>query len=176
MAQNLPEPWLRGPIEGVHPLVVPVFFTFDQVREELAKHTTGLTQEQVWRKPVNDAAPLGFHLKHIAGSVDRLTTYLLGTQLSTAQLEALRHEPEPGSTLEELLVAIDDSLAASQERLRQIDPDSLYEHRFVGRRELPTTVIGLLVHLSEHTQRHLGQAITTIKTIRHSPPIAGANG
>lgn len=168
VTENSVEPWLRGPIASVHPSVMPLIFTFIQVREELATHTAGLTQVQVWKKPADTVASLGFHLKHIAGSVDRLTSYLFGSQLNAAQLESLRREAEADSTLDELLVAIDDSLLACEERLRQIDPDSLYEHRFVGRRELPTTVLGLLVHLSEHTQRHLGQAVTTIKMIHHS--------
>ncbi len=168
VTQNPPEPWLRGPIAGIHPLVIPVFFTFAQVREELEKHTAGLTQEQVWMRPCNAAAPLGFHLKHIAGSVERLTTYLLGNQLSQAQLDALRRESEPDRGLDEMLREIDESLHAAEEQLRGVKPDWLYEPRSVGRRALPTTVLGLIVHLAEHTQRHLGQAITTIKTIRHS--------
>lgn len=168
MAENPAEPWLRGPIAGIHPLVMPVFFTFTHVREELSKHTAGLMPEQVWKQPANAAASLGFHLKHIAGSVDRLTTYLFGSQLSAAQLESLRRETEPDSTLEELLIALDDSLLSCEERLRQIDPDSLYERRSVGRRALPTTVLGLLVHISEHTQRHLGQAVTSAKIVRLS--------
>lgn len=64
MSENLPEPWLRGPIPGVHPLVMPVFFTFAQVREELSKHTAGLTDAQIWIKPANTTASLGFHLKN----------------------------------------------------------------------------------------------------------------
>lgn len=164
--ENLPEPWLRGPIPGVHPLVMPAFFTFAHVREELSKHTAGLTDSQVWCKPANTTAPLGFHLRHIAGSVDRLTTYLIGHQLSPEQLESLRQESEPGLAIDELLTAVDDSLLASEEQLRRLNPNSLYEHRSVGRRELPTTVLGLLVHLSEHTQRHLGQAVTTAKLVR----------
>src|SRR6185437_3860539 len=167
MSVNLPEPWLRGPVDGVHPAVMPVFYTFAQVREELAKHTARLTQEQVWTKPANAAASLGFHLRHIAGSIDRLTTYLVGQQLSEVQLDSLRHESEPGLPLEDLLRGIDDSLYASEEQLREIDPNSLYEHRSVGRRAMPTTVLGLIVHIAEHTQRHLGQAITTIKIVRH---------
>jgi len=146
---------------------MPVFYTFAQVREELAKHTARLTQEQVWTKPANAAASLGFHLRHIAGSIDRLTTYLVGQQLSEVQLDSLRHESEPGLPLEDLLRGIDDSLYASEEQLREIDPNSLYEHRSVGRRAMPTTVLGLIVHIAEHTQRHLGQAITTIKIVRH---------
>ncbi len=167
MSNTAPEPWLRGPIENVHPLVAPVFFTFEQVREDLAKHTAGLTQEQIWQKI--DGASLGFHLNHIAGSVDRLTTYLVGNQLSEEQLQALRRESEPdGSSLSELLSRIEESLRTSEARLRTIDPGKLYDTRRVGRRELPTTVIGLIVHLCEHTQRHLGQAITTCKSHRHS--------
>ncbi len=166
MKESLPEPWLRGTLEGVHPLVLPVFFSFAQVREDLAKHTAGLTREQVWTKPGNAAAPLGFHLKHIAGSVDRLTTYLLGRQLSQAQLDSLRHEFETDSELDDLLRQVNESLHASEEQLRRIDPETLYEHRAVGRRALPTTVLGLIVHLAEHTQRHLGQAVTTAKIVR----------
>jgi len=146
---------------------MPVFYTFAQVREELAKHTARLTREQVWTKPANAAASLGFHLRHIAGSIDRLTTYLVGQQLSEVQLDSLRHESEPGLPLQDLLRGIDDSLYASEEQLREIDPNSLYEHRSVGRRAMPTTVLGLIVHIAEHTQRHLGQAITTIKIVRH---------
>lgn len=166
MSENLPEPWLRGPIAGVHPLVMPIFFTFAQVREELSKHTAGLTDSQVWAKPANTTASLGFHLKHIAGSVDRLTTYLAGRQLSQAQLDVLRHESEGGCTLDGLLRLVNESLQGAEEQLRKIDPDSLYAPRAVGRRGLPTTVLGLVVHIAEHTQRHLGQAVITAKLVR----------
>jgi uncharacterized damage-inducible protein DinB len=159
-----PEPWLRGPLPGVHPLVTPVFFTFAQVREELAEHTAGLSSEQVWRKAA--ASSLGFHLKHLAGSVDRLTTYLTGAQLTAAQLEFLRQESASGAALPELLGLIDRNLSHSQQQLTLLDPHSIFEPRVVGRRALPTTVIGLLVHLAEHTQRHLGQAITLTKLLR----------
>ena len=164
MPNTAPEPWLRGPIEDVHPLVAPVFFCFAQVREDLAKHTGGIAREQLWRK-VDDAS-LGFHLKHIAGSVDRLTTYLTGHQLSDEQMQVLKRESEGEEDLSDLLRLVDESLRASEAKLREIDPDSLYQQRSVGRRNLPTTVIGLIVHLAEHTQRHLGQAITTANALR----------
>ena len=164
MKDNLPEPWLRGPLEGVHPLVMPVFFTFLQVREDLRKHLSDLPGEAVWRKV--DGASVGFHLKHMAGTVDRLTTYLTGEQLSEEQLRTLREENAGNENLEELLRLLEDNLRASEDKLRQIDPDTLYDSRSVGRRALPTTVIGLIVHLAEHTQRHLGQAVTTSKLLR----------
>lgn len=167
MAEPIPEAWLRGPLPGVHPLVMPVFFTFAQVREDLAKHTQGLSRDQVWQS-TNGTASLGFHIQHIAGSVDRLTTYLSGGQLSERQMQFLREEGKGDTGLEELLRILAVALRDSEERLRQIDPATLYEPRGVGRKALPTTVIGLIVHLAEHTQRHLGQAITTVKILRHA--------
>jgi hypothetical protein len=96
--QPQPEPWLRGPLPGIHPLVAPVFFSFAQVREDLSRFTAGLTVEQIW-KSFPPASSLGFHLKHIAGSIDRLATYLAGSQLTSEQLHDLHHESEPGADL-----------------------------------------------------------------------------
>jgi uncharacterized damage-inducible protein DinB len=160
----VPEPWLRGPLPDLHPLIQPVFFSFAQVREDLARHAAGLTRQQVWRRAAG--ASLGFHLKHLAGSVDRLSTYLLGNELSDTQLRALREESQGDEDADELLSQVNQALAEAERRLRGLDPALLYEARAVGRKRLPTTVIGLLVHLSEHTQRHLGQAITTAKLLR----------
>ena len=159
-----PEPWLRGSLPGIHPLVMPLFFTFTQVKEDLAKHTRDITPEQLWRQVAG--ASLGFHLKHLAGSVDRLTTYLIGAQLTASQLEYLRQESASGDDLPHLLRLIDGSLSKSERQLANLNPGSIFEPRMVGRRALPTTVIGLLVHLAEHTQRHLGQAITLSKILR----------
>lgn len=159
------EPWMRGPLAGVEPLVQPLFFSFTQVREDLARYTEGITQEQLWRRA--GALPaLGFHLRHIAGSVERLTAYLVNESLTDAQLAFLKAESEPGATLAELLLAIDATLRATETRLRTIDPATIHEPRYIGRKRLPTTVLGLLVHIAEHTQRHLGQAITTAKLVR----------
>ena len=164
MATSTPEPWLRGPLEGVHPLVMPVFFSFAQVREDLARYTAGLSDAVVWRE--SDGASVGFHLKHIAGSIDRLTTYLAGRQLSKDQLQALARESEPDCDLQALLRAVNEELSKAEQFLLQIDPATIYDRRTVGRQELPTTVLGLLVHVAEHTQRHLGQAVTLSKSLR----------
>ena len=150
----------------VHPLVMPVIFSFAQVREDLSKHTAGLSREQVWRRP--DKASLGFHLKHLAGSVDRLTTYLMGGRLNEEQLRSVRVEAEGTEDIQELLQMVYGALTASEEKLRTIDPNDLSERRTVGRKELPTSVIGLLVHIAEHTQRHLGQAITLAQIVRQT--------
>lgn len=164
VAEAVPEPWLRGPLVDIHPLLQPVFFSFAQVREDLKTHAAGLDASQVWCRLAG--VSLGFHLKHLAGSVDRLTTYLMGDQLSDEQQQALRAESAGNEDANALLAAVDDSLHRSEKRLRALNPGDIYAARFVGRKRLPTTVIGLLVHLSEHTQRHLGQAITTAKLLR----------
>ena len=166
MSTNIPEPWLRGPLAGVHPLVMPVFFSFAQVREDLRRFTQNISDDQVWHEIAG--MTLGFQLAHLAGSVDRLATYLAGQQLSEEQLQFLGNEPDKGRTLSELLRLLERSLSAAESRLRELQPGSLYDQRTVGRQQLPSTVIGLLVHLAEHTQRHLGQAITLCKLLRQT--------
>ena len=163
-----PEAWLRGPIEGVPPHLMPVFHSFAMVREDLSYYTDGLTTEDVWRR-TESLPSLGFHLRHIAHSVDRLVTYLCGNQLSEAQIATLKRETEPGSeTLAELLGEVDEKLSDAERRIRTIEPGMLNEPRYIGKKRLPSTVLGLLVHVAEHTQRHLGQAITTAKLAREA--------
>lgn len=162
------EPWLRGPLSGVHPVLAPVLYSFQQTREDLARHTAGLTAAQVWARP-HGLAPLGFHLRHISGSVDRLTAYLESRQLNEAQLTDLAGETQADADLGELMERVEQSLRRAEAVVRGVDPDMLAEPRWVGRRQLPTTVAGLLVHIAEHTQRHLGQAISAAKLARYYP-------
>ena len=51
-------------------------------------------------------------------------------------------------------------------QLAATPPESLGDERLVGRAALPSTVRGLLFHGAEHTQRHVGQVITTAKIVR----------
>lgn len=147
---------------------MPVFFSFAQVREDLARHTVGLTEEQVWLSV--GANSLGYQVKHIAGSVDRITSYLMDRALSASQLAFLKEEGNPPpADLPGLLGLVEGSLAQSETELMSIDPSTLYAPRMVGRKHLPTTVIGLIVHLAEHTQRHLGQAVTIATLLRQLP-------
>jgi hypothetical protein len=163
------EPWLRGPLPGVHPLVAPTLHAYAQVREDLAQWTDGLTDAEIWSRP-QGLAPVGFQLRHIAGSVERLTAYLCGEQLTSEQLEAMRHEMDPGPGRVRLLENVNEALRKSEQVIRAIDPAMLAEPRTVGREYLPTTVIGLVVHLAEHTQRHVGELIITTKIARRSEP------
>lgn len=162
-----PEPWLRGPIAGVDPLLAPILYAFEQAREDLAQHTARLTTEQIWAAP-HGFGSTGFHIRHIARSVDRLMTYLDGRQLSESQLAALASEHQPGASREELLAELEASFANAAAMVRRLDAAALAEPRGVGRKRLPTTVIGLLTHIAEHTQRHTGQAISAAKLVTSS--------
>src|SRR3954468_4448510 len=166
MVYMLPEPWLRGPIPGVPPLIAPILYAFQHAREDLAKFTDGLTPAQLWDSPHGFASP-GFHIRHIAGSTERLLRYLQGGDLTPEQMEALRDEERPlGIGRDELLTLLDDALRDAETVIRAIDPATLEEARTVGRKQLLTTVIGLLTHIAEHTQRHVGQAIAACKWSR----------
>jgi uncharacterized damage-inducible protein DinB len=164
--ETLPEPWLRGPVPGVPPLIAPILRAFQQAREDLRTHTSGLTTEQIWATP-HGLGSVGFHIGHIAGSTDRLITYLQGKQLSEAQMTTLHAEHQPGASLDELLGALDSSFQHAEAAVRSLNAANLTEPREVGRKRMPTTVIGLLTHIAEHTQRHVGQAISAAKLARH---------
>ena len=159
------EAWLRGPLEGVHPLVAPTVYAYMQALEDLAQWTGGLSDAQIWSRP-HGLAPVGFQLRHIAGSVERLTTYLRGEQLTSQQLEAARGEMEPGLGRAALLEMVTRSLQNSEGVIRALNPATLTNARAIGRKQLPATVAGLVVHLAEHTQRHVGEVIITTKLAR----------
>lgn len=154
----------------MNPLITPVLYAFQQAREDLAQCTHALTTEQLWAAP-HGFASVGFHIRHIAGSTERLTTYLEARELTPTQLLALEAESQPGTaTRDELLILLDASLRYAESVVRGIDPAALTEPRYVGRKKMPSTVIGLLTHIAEHTQRHVGQAITTARWITATTP------
>jgi hypothetical protein len=161
------EPWLRGPLAGVDPIVAPVLYSFQHAREDLARYTDGLSTDELW-STANGQTPLGFHVRHMGGSVDRLCAYIEGRQLTPVELDAISHESDPGASRDELLAELDAAFSRGEQVLARLDTATLRERREVGRQRLPTTVIGLVIHLAEHTQRHLGQAITTAKLLRAS--------
>jgi uncharacterized damage-inducible protein DinB len=157
---------MRGPIPGAHPLVAPILYSFQQAREDLERYMDGLTAEQIWAAP-HGFGSVGFHVRHIAGSTNRLMTYLEERSLSEEQLEALEREKSPdGPGCGELLALLDRAFREAELVIRALDPAKLAEPRAVGRLQLPTTVIGLLTHIAEHTQRHVGQAISAAKWAR----------
>jgi hypothetical protein len=160
------EPWLRGPLPDVDPLLSPVLFSFQQAREDLARHTAGLTRGQIWFRAPGSGS-VGFHLRHIAGSTDRLMTYLEQRELSDAQMADIRSEDTPGDAdRDALLQELDRAFRRAEQVVRRLDPAVLREPRTVGRKRLPTTVIGLLTHIAEHTQRHVGLAIAAARSAK----------
>jgi hypothetical protein len=167
MAQ--PEPWLRGPLDGVSPFVANLFYTFAQAREELAVAIEGLTAEDLWLEP-HGLPPAGFHIRHMGGAAERLGSYLQGVPLSPAQLSDMKREAEAGATGAELLGQLHERMDRLERQVRGIAPEALGEPREIGRARLPSTAIGLIVHIAEHSQRHLGQAITTVKLVRRLRP------
>ena len=161
------EAWLNGKLEGYAPLVMPAVHALVQAIVDLRKFTSGLSDEELTARP-NGAPSVAFHLRHITGSIDRLLTYLRGEQLNAAQFAALEAETAEGSdlTAEELTRHAIAEINYALDVLKNVDPNDLFEERFVGRRRLPTTVFGLLFHIAEHTARHVGQVVTTTAIVR----------
>jgi uncharacterized damage-inducible protein DinB len=162
------EPWLRGPIAEMPPIVMPAAHALMQAAEDIPAATAGLTAEQLWARP-GGAASVGFHLRHVAGSVDRLLTYARNETLSDAQLAALATEQLPRADAADAAILARTAVAAIERAIdvmRATSPATYLEPRAVGRQRLPTTVLGLLVHVAEHTQRHTGQIIATAKVVR----------
>ena len=160
-----PEVWLRGPVPNIPPLLQPVAHGLLQCQEELHAHVTGLTPDRIWSQP-GGVASIGFHVRHAAGSLDRLFTYARGEQLSATQRAALAAEPHPDlapNPSGRLLATFDEAIERALEQLRRTEESTLLEVRGVGRAQLPATVLGLLFHAAEHTQRHVGQVATTVR-------------
>lgn len=162
-----PEVWLLGPLNDVTALLQPVAHALLQAREEVDKLAKDLNGEILWESPAGLASP-GFHLQHLRGVLDRLFTYARGEQLTAAQLAALGDEGKTKQNIGELLEAFNKQVDAAISQLKQTDPAILTDRRDVGRAKLPSTVIGLYVHAAEHTMRHVGQLLVTVKVVSSS--------
>lgn len=161
------EAWLRGPIAGIPPLLMPVAHALVQVVEDVEASCRSLTVAELWSRP-GGAASIGFHLKHLPGSLDRLFTYARGEALTPAQRERLHAETLEGDP-EDVVPLIDGVHQAVEAALAQLaatDPETLTEPRAVGRARLPSSVGGLLFHAAEHAARHSGQIATTLRIVR----------
>jgi uncharacterized damage-inducible protein DinB len=163
---STPEVWLRGPLPGVPLELMPVVHSLFQVREELAALVPSLSAEQLWTRP-GGAASIGFHIVHLAGSLDRLLTYARGESLNDQQRADLAAEDEEGLRVSPaaLLRRAEKAIDAAIEQVRATPIATLGEPRLVGRGALPSTVRGLLFHAGEHAQRHAGQLVTTAKIV-----------
>jgi uncharacterized damage-inducible protein DinB len=163
---TLPEVWLRGPLPGIPAPLQPVAHALLQAREEVENIVKELSPDYLWTRP-GGVASAGFHLQHLAGVLDRLFTYARGESLTEEQLKVLRLE---GHAVDVPIPALVSAFHAQVERalnqLRQTDVATLSQPRLVGRNRLPSTVLGLLAHAAEHTQRHVGQLLVTVRVQR----------
>ena len=161
---DLPEPWLRGTMTEVPAVQRAVLHALELAREDLERWCDGLSDEELHARP-GGIAPVAFHLRHIARSIDRLLSYAEGRQLSAEQISAMKAEMDSRGTRNELMAELVVALAKSGKRIRAFSLEQLEDARHVGKKQLPASVGGLLVHVADHTQRHVGQAITTAKIV-----------
>jgi len=166
MADNNKEVWLRGPLDHLTPIVQPVAHALMQAQEEINELMIGFPDEYLWRR-VAGLAAVGFHLQHIKGVISRLFTYAAAQQLNAEQLSYLKHEGVPDNTVTtiKLVQAINIQIEEALHQLIQADAATLLQPREVGRARLPSTMLGLYVHAAEHTMRHLGQLLVTVKML-----------
>lgn len=160
---NATEPWMRGTHSEVDVVRRGVIHALELAEEDIAKWCDGLSDDAMFVRP-SGIAPIAFHLRHIARSLDRLLTYAEGRMLDEVQLAALKSEMEQGAAAG-VLREFREGIANAKERVRAFRPESYDEFRGIGRKQLPTTVGGLLIHCAEHTARHVGQAVTTAKLV-----------
>ena len=158
------EPWLRGTLTDHYAISRAVLHALELAEEDVVRWCSGLTDAEINARPF-ELAPVAFHLRHVARSLDRLLSYAEGTQLDESQRVSLRTELDTGATRQSVLAEFRAALETSAKRIRVFIPEQYNSVRGVGRAALPTTIGGLLVHCADHTQRHVGQAVTTAKVI-----------
>lgn len=162
---NQPEPWLRGTLTEIPAVIRAVLHALEMAREDAERWCGDLTGLEVHARPAG-LPSIAFQLRHIAGSLDRLLTYAEGKELRGAQLADLAREADAGTLPHLLLREFSNSIQREAQRVCGFIGADLETQRFVGRKRLPTTIGGLLVHVAEHTQRHVGQMITTVKIVK----------
>lgn len=163
-APNL-EPWLRGTHTDVPAVARAVLHALELALDDITKWTAGLTDAEVHAQPLG-LPSLAFHLRHIARSVDRILSYAEGNQLTSEQLTALKSEQSGEESLAALLAEVEASFSNAAARIRILATANFDTPRAVGRKQLPTTIGGALVHVADHTQRHVGQVVTTAKVLK----------
>lgn len=158
------EPWLRGTHTEVPAVGRAVMHALELGLDDLTKWTSGLTDAELHLKPLG-LSSVAFHLRHIAGSVDRILCYAEGNQLSAEQLAELKAEHTGEETLAELLAGVEASFQSANDRVRVLSTADFNTVRGVGRKHLPTSIGGALIHVADHTMRHVGQVVTTAKVL-----------
>jgi uncharacterized damage-inducible protein DinB len=164
---SLPEPWLRGTLAEVPAVARGVLHALELAWENATKWCGGLSDVQIHARPAG-LPSVAFQLRHIAGSLDRLLTYAEGRALSEEQSQMLQAEARPDGSTKDVLAELKTAISSGSSRVYALASKDYALPRAVGTKRLPTTLGGLLVHIADHTQRHVGQAITTAKLVSAS--------
>jgi uncharacterized damage-inducible protein DinB len=162
------EVWMRGPISGLTPFLQPVGHAILQAREEVNQIMIDFPNDLIWERP-NGAASIAFHLQHLSGVLDRLFTYANNQILNEDQLELLALESDITQflTVKGLLKRFNNQVNKVLTQLKNIEENTLLEPRGIGRKQIPTNQLGLLFHAAEHTQRHVGQLLVTVRMLKN---------
>lgn len=165
-SEQRPEFWLRGPVADIAPVLQPAAHAILQARQEAVEALENFPSTLLWVRP-GGVASVAFNLQHLAGVLDRLFTYARGEQLSLSQSTALQKEGEENESigLEYLLEQFNKQVHTAIQQLKDTDSHTVFEVRLVGRKKIPSNVLGLLFHAAEHTQRHTGQLLVTAKIL-----------
>jgi uncharacterized damage-inducible protein DinB len=161
--ERVVEPWLRGTLTELDPLRRGLIHALWLASEDVARWCKALAQEELEAMPLG-LPPVGFQMRHMVRSLDRLLTYAEGRQLNERQRAALTTEME-GQSKEALFAEFEEGMASAEQRVKVFAPEEFGDGRGVGLKMLPSTLGGLLVHCADHTQRHAGQAVTTTKVV-----------
>jgi len=148
----------------VEPVRRAVLHALELAQEDIEKWCGNLSETEMFAQPYS-LPSVAFQLRHIARSLDRLLTYADGEQLNADQIAALKSEMEPGSAAD-VMQEVREGLYLAIKRVCAFSPEQFAEPCGVGKKMLPTTVVGLLIHCADHTQRHIGQMVTTVKVLR----------
>lgn len=162
---KLPEPWLRGTLGEIPAVFRAVLHSLELAKEDVVRWCAELNAQE-WNARPGGLPPVAFQVRHIVRSIDRLLSYAEGRQLNESQMTELKSEADEDAVPREVLAELQTGFERAGQRVRALIGTNLEEPRSVGRQALPTSLGGLLVHVAEHTQRHVGQAISTAKLIR----------
>lgn len=153
---------MRGIVPGIDPVIGHLLRASEHIREDIEQAIAPLTPAQLWAKP-SGMTSAGFHVKHLAGSTERLCTYLEGNQLTEQQITAMKAEGSGSESAAELLAGVRSALDRYEALVRTMAPGHFGDVREIGRKRLQTTAISLAIHIAEHGTRHVGQAICAAK-------------
>lgn len=132
MADERVEPWLRGTRGDVDAVRRAVLHALELAAEDTARWCDELNGEEMEARPYG-LPSVGFQLRHVARSLDRLLTYADGQQLTERQLKLLKTEEEFVDR-EATLMEFAEAIEVSMTRVLAFSEKSYEQPRAVGRK------------------------------------------